>query len=223
MYYGFCMDGCKSDAKGGTHVSYVPKAIAAGAEIRPNCFALRIESAGGRATGVTYLEDGEERFQGAELMEVLDEYSHWGLLATLGEVLPNPDNRVTLADERDDIGVPVARITFSYGDNDKAIIDAERELAVAGDGGGGRNAHPDQRGHAPHPRNSPDGQRPRQLGRRPRLSQPRRAEPVDLRRLRLPDRWRRQPEPHDRGDSDAHGASRTGALGVSVGADRRPE
>lgn len=63
-------------------------------------------------------------------MEVLDEYSHWGLLATLGEVLPDPENRVTLADDRDDNGVPVARITFSYGDNDKAIIDAERELAV---------------------------------------------------------------------------------------------
>ncbi len=63
-------------------------------------------------------------------MEVLDEYSHWGLLATLGEVLPDPENRVTLADDRDDNGAPVARITFSYGDNDKAIIDAERELAV---------------------------------------------------------------------------------------------
>jgi len=59
---------------------------------------------------------------------VLDEYTHWGLVATLGEVLPNPENRVTLADEVDGNGVPVARITFSYGDNDKAIIEAEREL-----------------------------------------------------------------------------------------------
>jgi choline dehydrogenase-like flavoprotein len=232
MYYGFCMDGCKSDAKGGTHVSYVPPAVAAGAEIRPNCFATRIETNDGRATGVAYLEDGEERFQpadrvfvccyaietprlllnsdnlanssdqvgrnlmvhsgpvvygrfdqpvdsfvappvgvmtmdtygtdaargfvrgfwlntycqfpinfaqalvgsnpdlwGPELMEVLDEYAHWGMLATLGEVLPDPENRVTLADERDERGVPVARITFSYGDNDRAIIEAERALA----------------------------------------------------------------------------------------------
>jgi choline dehydrogenase-like flavoprotein len=232
MYYGFCMNGCKSGAKGGTNVNYVPKAVAAGAEIRPNCFALRIETEGGRVTGVAYLEDGEERFQpaervfvccyaietprlllnsgnlanssdqvgrnlmvhtgeivygrfdepldsfvtppvgvmsmdpypsdssrgfvrgfwmntyarfpiqfahslvdsdpelwGAALMEVLDEYAHWGLLATLGEVLPDPHNRVTLADELDHNGVPVARVTFSYGENDRAILEAERELA----------------------------------------------------------------------------------------------
>jgi choline dehydrogenase-like flavoprotein len=61
-------------------------------------------------------------------MDVLDEYAHWGLVATLGEVLPSSDNRVTLADEVDANGVPVARITFSYGENDKAIIEAEREL-----------------------------------------------------------------------------------------------
>src|SRR3712207_8822621 len=66
---------------------------------------------------------------GQELMDVLDEYAHWGMLATLGEVLPNPDNRVTLADEVDADGVPVARVTFSYGDNDRAIVAAERELA----------------------------------------------------------------------------------------------
>jgi choline dehydrogenase-like flavoprotein len=232
MYYGFCVNGCKSDAKGGTNVSYVPKAVSAGAEIRPNCFALRIETERGRASGVTYLEQGEERFQraervflscyaietprlllnsgnlanssdqvgrnlmvhtgeivhgrfdqpldsfvtppvgvmsmdpypsdenrgfvrgfwpntyarfpisfadnlvgsnpdlwGRELMDVLDEYANWGLLATLGEVLPNPENRVTLADELDDNGVPVARITFSYGENDRAIIATERSLA----------------------------------------------------------------------------------------------
>jgi choline dehydrogenase-like flavoprotein len=51
------------------------------------------------------------------------------MLATLGEVLPNPENRVTLAGERDDNGVPVARVTFSYGENDRAIVKAERELA----------------------------------------------------------------------------------------------
>ena len=232
MYYGFCVNGCKSDAKGGTNVTYVPKAVAAGAEIRPNCFALRVETKEGRAFGVAYLDDGQERFQpahrvfvccyaiesprlllnsgnlanssdqvgrnlmvhsgevvhgrfeqpldsfvtppvgvmtmdpyetdeargfvrgfwlntyarfpisfteslvnsnpdlwGPDLMDVLDEYANWGLLATLGEVLPNPENKVTLADERDQNGVPVAHVTFSYGENDRAIIEAERELA----------------------------------------------------------------------------------------------
>jgi choline dehydrogenase-like flavoprotein len=232
MYYGFCMNGCKSDAKGGTNVNYVPKAVAAGTEIRPNCFAVRVETEGGRASGVTYLENGEEQFQpatrvflscyaietprlllnsgnlanssdqvgrnllvhtgevvhgrfdrpldsfvtppvgvmsmdpyasdhsrgfvrgfwlntyarfpiqfahalvesnpdlwGQALVDVLEEYAQWGLLATLGEVLPDPENRVTLADERDQNGVPVARVTFSLGENDRAIVEAERELA----------------------------------------------------------------------------------------------
>jgi choline dehydrogenase-like flavoprotein len=66
---------------------------------------------------------------GRDLMDVLDEYAHWGLVATLGEVLPSAENRVTLADEVDDNGVPVAHITFSYGENDKAIVEAERKLA----------------------------------------------------------------------------------------------
>jgi choline dehydrogenase-like flavoprotein len=233
MYYGFCMNGCKSDAKSGAHVSYVPRAVSAGAEIRPNCFALRVETDGGHASGVTYLEDGAERFQpaervfvscysietprlllnsgnlanssdqvgrnlmlhsgvlvygrfdrpldsfitppvgvmtmdtygtqagrefvrgfwlntyaqfpinfaqslvnsnpdlwGQELMEVLDEYAHWGQLSSLGEILPSPENRVTLADERDEHGMPVARVTFSFGENDRAIVDAGRQLAT---------------------------------------------------------------------------------------------
>jgi choline dehydrogenase-like flavoprotein len=233
MYYGFCMDGCKSDAKGGMNVTYIPRAVAAGAEIRARSFATRIESESGRAVGVTYLADGEERFQpaervfvccyaietprlllnsgnlanscdqvgrnlmvhsgpiaygrfnrpldsfvtppvgvftrdpyasdpargfargfllntycqfpinfaqslvdsnpdlwGQELMDVLDEYAHWGLVASLGEVLPNSENRVTLADELDGNGVPIAHVTFSYGENDKALIEAERALAV---------------------------------------------------------------------------------------------
>jgi choline dehydrogenase-like flavoprotein len=230
MYYGFCIDGCKSDAKGSTNVSYLPKAVAAGAEIRPGCFATRIETEAGRATGVAYLKEETERFQPAErvivscyaietprlllnsgdlanssdqvgrnlmvhsgpiaygrfdqpidsfitppvgimtrdpygtqpgrgfargylfntyaqfpinfahslvsadpdlwgqdLMDVLDEYSRWGLLAGLGEVLPDPDNRVTLADESDDNGIPVAHVTFSYGKNDRALIEAMRQ------------------------------------------------------------------------------------------------
>lgn len=228
MYYGFCMDGCKSDAKGSVNVSYLPQAVVAGAEIRPESFAIRIETARGRATGVTYLHDGAEHFQaadrvlvcgyaietprlllnsgnlanssgqvgrnlmvhsgpvvygrfdrpldsfvtppvgiftrdpyrsdpggrgfargwlfntyaqfpinfahslaganpdlwGQDLMEVLDDYAHWGLIAGLGEVLPDPDNRVSLADEVDGNGIPVAKVTFSYGDNDKALIEA---------------------------------------------------------------------------------------------------
>jgi len=240
MNYGFCMDGCKSDAKGSVNVSYLPAAVAAGAEIRPECCAIRIEQVDRRATGVTYLHDGHERFQAArrvfvccyaietprlllnsdnlanssdqvgrnlmvhsgpiiygrfeqpvdsfitppvgvftrdpyrsnpergflrgylfntyaqfpinfahsltadnpdlwgdDLMTVLDEYSHWGIIAAIGEVLPNPDNRVSLATESDANGIPVAKVTFSYGDNDRRMIaamraDGERIIRAAG-------------------------------------------------------------------------------------------
>ena len=40
---------------------------------------------------------------------------------------------------------------------------------------------------------------------------------LDLRRLGLPDRRRRQSEPDDSGDRDAHGATRPGARGMNVG------
>ncbi len=53
--------------------------------------------------------------------EMMD-YNHWGTIAVLGELLPNPDNRVTLADETDHRGIPVAKVTFGLYDNDKKLI-----------------------------------------------------------------------------------------------------
>ena len=41
----------------------------------------------------------------------------------VGEVLPYEHNRVTLADEQDQYGLPIPRITFSYGDNERAMIE----------------------------------------------------------------------------------------------------
>ena len=228
MYYGFCMDGCKSDAKGSVNVNYLPRAVVAGAEIRARCFATRIETDNGTATGVTYLDaSGSEQTQladriflscyavetprlllssgnlanssdqvgrnlmvhsgpiiygrfddpidsfvtppvgvftrdpipsdpsrgftrgylfntyaqfpinfahslvssnpdlwGQDLMDVLDEYAHWGMIASLGEVLPYANNRVTLDPEvTDDHGLPVARVSFSFGENERAMIE----------------------------------------------------------------------------------------------------
>jgi choline dehydrogenase-like flavoprotein len=37
-------------------------------------------------------------------------------------MLPDERNRVTLADEQDQYGLRVARVTYSWGDNDKALI-----------------------------------------------------------------------------------------------------
>ena len=49
---------------------------------------------------------------GARLREYMSDYVHWSCLGALCEFLPQPENRVTLAEETDRHGLPVAR--FSY-------------------------------------------------------------------------------------------------------------
>jgi len=56
------------------------------------------------------------------LRRVMMDYNHWAGLGLLGEILPWKDNRVELADERDQHGLPVAKVTFRLRDNDKKLI-----------------------------------------------------------------------------------------------------
>lgn len=56
------------------------------------------------------------------MRRVMMDYNHWAALGVLGEILPWPDNRVELADEKDQYGLPVARITFNLHENDKKLI-----------------------------------------------------------------------------------------------------
>jgi choline dehydrogenase-like flavoprotein len=71
IYRGFCLQGCKVNAKASPLVTHVPDALAHGAEIRAGCMAARIEvDEGGRCSGVTYLQDGRERFQRAAAVAV---------------------------------------------------------------------------------------------------------------------------------------------------------
>src|SRR5262249_46736075 len=50
---GVCAFGCPQDAKQAMHVSYVPKALAAGATLYTHCRADRLLLSNGRAFGVT--------------------------------------------------------------------------------------------------------------------------------------------------------------------------
>ena len=50
------------------------------------------------------------------------DYNHWSVLGALCELLPCPENRVTLADERDQHGTPLARFDYTQCDNDRASI-----------------------------------------------------------------------------------------------------
>jgi choline dehydrogenase-like flavoprotein len=232
IYRGFCLQGCKVNAKASPLITHLPDAIEYGVEVRANCMAMRVEveEASGRATGVTYFdEDGIERFQAADavavcgyaietprlllnsksrrfpnglgnasdlvgryvmvqgatqvaarfpyelrmykapppevsseqfyetdesrgfargfsiqtvgplpidwaehvqaeghwgqaLREYMRDYNHWSILGVLCELLPLAENRVTLASQTDDHGIPVANFTYNLCENDKKNI-----------------------------------------------------------------------------------------------------
>ncbi|WP_274651266.1 GMC family oxidoreductase [Paenibacillus humicola] len=73
------------------------------------------------ASGVAKAQGGP--IWGERLREALLNYNYYGRITLVGEVLPDERNRVTLADEKDEYGMPRAKVTFSYGDNDKMLID----------------------------------------------------------------------------------------------------
>ncbi len=71
IYRGFCLQGCKVNAKASPLITHVPDALANGAEIRANCMVSKIEiGRGGLATGVTYFTGGVEHFQRARMVAV---------------------------------------------------------------------------------------------------------------------------------------------------------
>jgi choline dehydrogenase-like flavoprotein len=72
---------------------------------------------------------------GESLREYMRDYNHWTVLGILAEFLPLPENRVTLADETDQLGLPVAQFNYSTCENDKAIVSyAKKILAEIWDG-----------------------------------------------------------------------------------------
>ncbi len=231
VYRGFCVTGCSTNAKQSVLVTWLPRAIAAGAEIRDLAMVGRIETdSAGTATGVHYQREGRWRFQKARnvvvagyaietprllLASATDRFpdglanssglvgknlmvqtnqavwgqvdqevrsykgppslaisEHWNYedrgkdyhggwcymsqgplpaqwarelagrrgmwgrslidemaranhsvgLKMVGETMPSEDNRVTLADDVDQYGLRIARITYSMTDNDRAMI-----------------------------------------------------------------------------------------------------
>src|SRR5687768_817177 len=62
VYRGFCNYGCTTNAKSSILVTYIPRAIAAGAEVRPGCMAAQItHDHNGRATGVLHFAGGDTK------------------------------------------------------------------------------------------------------------------------------------------------------------------
>jgi len=70
-YCGWCSGyGCYNGAKSSTLVSVIPKALKTGnLDLRTNCRAVRVESQGDKARGVTYLDEGGQvHFQPARIV-----------------------------------------------------------------------------------------------------------------------------------------------------------
>jgi hypothetical protein len=60
---------------------------------------------------------------GPALREYMRDYNHWYTLGVLCELLPRPENRVTVAsDVTDQNGIPVARMDYSQCENDRKNI-----------------------------------------------------------------------------------------------------
>ncbi|OHU08157.1 glucose-methanol-choline oxidoreductase [Mycobacterium syngnathidarum] len=237
IYRGFCIQGCKVNAKASPLITHIPDALAHGAEVRPDSHVTRVlvDDDRRQATGVEYLHKGTlyrqraravvvagyaietprllllsatnaypdglgndhdqlgrhimvqgapqvagrfedeirmykapppeastEQFYetdptkryrrgfsvqnvsplpitwsehvaaqghwGQTLREYMRDYVHWATLGALCELLPQPENRVTLADEKDRHGLPVAHFSYSQCDNDKLLIAAATEV-----------------------------------------------------------------------------------------------
>jgi choline dehydrogenase-like flavoprotein len=64
---------------------------------------------------------------GSVLREYMRDYVHWATLGALCEFLPQADNRVTLADETDRHGLPVAHFSYSQCENDDRLMKAAQE------------------------------------------------------------------------------------------------
>jgi choline dehydrogenase-like flavoprotein len=70
-------------------------------------------------------------FFGAELKDFLYDYAHTAAWWAHGEGLPDDDNTVTLdPDVKDHRGLPVARVTYTWGDNDIKLAAAARDKAA---------------------------------------------------------------------------------------------
>ena len=72
IYRGFCLQGCKVNAKASPLITHIPDALAHGAEIRPDSqvSSVTVDEITGTATGVRYFRKGVEHHQRARAVAV---------------------------------------------------------------------------------------------------------------------------------------------------------
>jgi choline dehydrogenase-like flavoprotein len=82
----------------------------------------------------------------ASLRDAMREYNHLARITMIGEVLPDPGNRVSLVDETDANGMRRARVDFTYGENDRRLIEhavGRAQAILSAAGGEPRHVVPD--------------------------------------------------------------------------------
>jgi choline dehydrogenase-like flavoprotein len=65
---------------------------------------------------------------GKPLVDYLDQYNHFAGVGANGDCLPYEHNFLELADEKDGFGVPIPRIHFSYGENERRMNEHAKRL-----------------------------------------------------------------------------------------------
>ncbi|PYI65226.1 glucose-methanol-choline oxidoreductase [Arthrobacter livingstonensis] len=72
IYRGFCLQGCKVNAKASPLITHIPDALAHGAEVRPDSMVtgVEVDARTGLSTGVHYVHQGVPRFQRARMVAV---------------------------------------------------------------------------------------------------------------------------------------------------------
>jgi choline dehydrogenase-like flavoprotein len=69
-----------------------------------------------------FIQTGSRGLWGEALRQDMMNYNHQIGLKMVGETQPDLNNNVTLADELDQYGLRIPRITFSWGENDQKLI-----------------------------------------------------------------------------------------------------
>jgi choline dehydrogenase-like flavoprotein len=71
IYRGFCLQGCKVNAKASPLITHIPDALAHGVEVRADSMVSRVNvDRQRRASGVTYFRNGRERRQRARVVAI---------------------------------------------------------------------------------------------------------------------------------------------------------
>jgi choline dehydrogenase-like flavoprotein len=65
----------------------------------------------------------QRKMWGLKLRQEMTRYNHVAGLRIVGETEPRRENSITIADEKDQFGLPIPRMTFSYSENDKKLIE----------------------------------------------------------------------------------------------------